>query len=98
MTTAHLQGAWTFVCDDQFSVECAHDHWQGGWFTFTSVNKGSDNGIFSAGTANTNTGLHLGERTSRTYHGFHSNDFSPSYVLSANVYYHIVYSFVPRGF
>jgi hypothetical protein len=58
------------------------------------VNKGTDNGILSAGSASNNVGFHLGERSARPYHGFHGNDFSPNFGFATNTYYHIVYSFV----
>jgi hypothetical protein len=61
---------------------------------FGSVNKGIDNAIFGHGVASTSNGLHLGERTSKVYFGFYSNDLIGTITLSAGVYYliHWVYN------
>ncbi|MGC8776172.1 MAG: LamG domain-containing protein, partial [Minisyncoccia bacterium] len=65
------------------------------WVRFNAVNKGSDNAILGHGSATLNNGLHLGERRTRGYFGFYSNDIQSNSTLLANMWYHI--SFIYDG-
>lgn len=63
------------------------------WVKFAQVSKGSDNGLFGHGSASTNSGLHLAERSSKVYFGFYANDMSSNITLSSNVWYNITFVF-----
>jgi hypothetical protein len=73
--------------------------WYGGswtvsaWVKFNSVSKGIDNAIIGHGALGANNGLHLAERNSRVYFGMYNNDTGGNIPLSANVWYHIVWTF-----
>ena len=63
------------------------------WVKFVAVNKGSDNAMAGAGSSSTNNGLHLGERSSAVYFGFHGNDSAGTTTLSAGNWYNIVFTY-----
>ena len=87
--------------DDYFSSYSILDSfWNAGswtanvWVKFATVSKGLDNAVFGHGSYGpTNNGLHLGERNSRVYFGFYSNDTSGNIALSANTWYNIAWVF-----
>lgn len=60
------------------------------WAYFTSVNKGTDNAIISSGSAATNNGLHIGERSGYAYFGFYNNDLSGTVAIGAGAWKNIV--------
>ena len=68
------------------------------WVLFNAVNRGAgsslDNSVFGAGnTVGTNSlALHLGERQSTVIFAYYANDVQTGPILTANTWYHIVWT------
>ena len=73
--------------------------WTGGswsvssWVYFTSVNIGPDNAIVGHGAGSVNNGMHLGERSGKSYFGLYGNDITGAISLSAGVWYNLVFTY-----
>jgi hypothetical protein len=63
------------------------------WVNFNGVNTGADNVVLGHGVQSVNTGLHLTERTAKTYFGLYGNDITGTISLSANTWYNLTWTY-----